>query len=999
MPRYRPSLSDLVVLLIALKVFLVIVAFDPLGADPFALPKAMASRAVLYVTIPLAAAAVVIEGVRLRPGRIWYLAAAVVALASVATLTAVDQTTALYGAPRRLLGLTSIIDGAATAALLATFAGRVRTAAVVGAAFVAAVVVNLAYAMLQLLRLDPVKWIDPALNGTIGNSTSFAALMAVAFALAWTAALLICHRATLPARVGLASLIVATAGAVALSGARAPALALPAAAVAGAAVALRVRPIPAATLRRLIPVAAIGGLVAIAALLISPAGARLTALAQGGDTSFGERQLIYRISLDSLAARPLLGVGPDGLIAVYQSLRPPEAAQMADVIAAAQTSTHGWLLGHAVGIGVVGATAILALLIVALWRAWKTAREQDGIVRAIAFAGLVAFASQGFFTVSSIPVELLFWCLVGLIAADPLDPSDAPARGWRDPVLRRIGVAVAALIGIALALTTLGAAEAQRALLLSNVARQRGDVSAATRWGSEATRLDPRRADHWNALGLAFSRREPPAAIQAFQRASDLAPYDAVYLLNLAADEALHAPRDPAYRDRALRHAREAVARDPNWPVTLRRASEIFALFGQRREAIELAERVLALAPVAAYHDWASRVYAQFGDLARAIEHLEAAGRLWSGGGPLAPEIRVRLAELYRADGKVDRARDIVPPPRVTGVTACAAPCFYVYFDSDAGLREGDGSGSASSPSSYLLNGAALPPGSMATLLKAQRQVTVELPSGSTPVAPGDTITVRGIRDLLGEAISPDPTTMTITVAVAPTPAAPTALVALPPRISGVATCGNRPCFYVYLGAGNPITNDDSPGSAKNSENYLLNGRPLPSGTLIAVLETHRQITVEMPASTAPVRPGDTITIRGLTDRSGRRLDPDPTVARIPVPSVPAAQPGAQARVLAATTCYGRPCFYVFFEPGEPLLRDGSEGSTTNIENFLLNDRPMPPGTLADWLEAGRQLIVEMPAGSPVVVVGDVVTVRGIVDRLGRPISPDPTVVTVRHGP
>lgn len=126
-----------------------------------------------------------------------------------------------------------------------------------------------------------------------------------------------------------------------------------------------------------------------------------------------------------------------------------------------------------------------------------------------------------------------------------------------------------------------------------------------------------------------------------------------------------------------------------------------------------------------------------------------------------------------------------------------------------------------------------------------------------------------------------------------------------------------------------------------------------------------------------------------LGDTAGARLHSERAQA------VAKSTDGAPPRVRGAAACAYRACFYIYFEAGELLLADGSARSVTNPLNYTLNGVPLPTGTALGWLESQRQLTVELPSSGPFPRPGDFITVRGVVDRLSRPIAPDPTTASM----
>lgn len=766
---------------IAAKLLLVSLAIDPLGADAFAVPKSVASRGLLYMVAALAALYIVRRRPLFPMSSLSFTALAVVAASGVATVLALDTTAALYGAHRRDLGLTSVVDGAALAAAIALFI-RTRTDLItVGGAAALALALTTGYGILQVLRRDPLSWSDPSGASFLGNSTSLAGYLVIMGATLFGAILILWSGLRRTAQALLLGLVAASAVLAVATGARAPTLSLVAAMTFAALIARRAGS-PVVQLRReTVAFAAVALVLAGTVFVLGSGGERLLRLSSGQDTSATERSIIYITAVKGFLSRPLFGVGPDGMGAVWYALRPAETAR-SPFLAAAQTSTHSWLLHQALGTGVAGLAAFLAMVGLALVHGWRRAGTSGGLAASLGAIGVFAYLAQGLLTINSVVPDMLLWASIGLVGtrADLVSGGDTKEQRHRHP--RDAWPALAAVtVGLVLAVTGMNVLEANRAVRASDLARAAGNLQLAERAATVAVQKDPGRADPWNILGLAYSRRQPEQAIGAFARAVQQAPRDPVYMINLAAEEAFIAERDKARREAALRHAEMATQMDPHGTETLLRAAEVFAFVDRIDLALSATQRVIDFVPDdPSARRWFAELLGRSGRPADAIEQLERAVLLEgvSSMASASQETRLRLAALYAQVGERDHARTLVVPPAADSADLTCTPangfaaiaprgpvrprCIRVHFRIEAPLlADVAASGSAVDARSYLLDGHPLPPGSEIRH-DGERIAIIQLPASVVPAVPGARLTVRSVRDIYGNVQQPDPVEITL---------------------------------------------------------------------------------------------------------------------------------------------------------------------------------------------------------------------------------------------
>lgn len=129
------------------------------------------------------------------------------------------------------------------------------------------------------------------------------------------------------------------------------------------------------------------------------------------DLTFGSsRLLIWRSLLPLIAERPLLGGGCGTL---YLRDVPPFYWQRGgETTYFAVTSAHNEYLGVLVDQGALALLAFLALLALALWRAYRHA-ESDRC--AVAGAALLCYAVTAFFSVACCITGVYLWLLLAML--------------------------------------------------------------------------------------------------------------------------------------------------------------------------------------------------------------------------------------------------------------------------------------------------------------------------------------------------------------------------------------------------------------------------------------------------------------------------------------------------------------------------------------------------------------------------------------------------------
>jgi len=556
----RSALREAIVAVAALKVAALIVVFDPGGLQSFDLPKSLASRALAWALAGLIAVAVLRHGIAIVPrSRLHLAVAAYVAVVIASAALADNRYMALYGDWGRFLGVTFVLDMlvlyvAVAIAFRMETDRRVLFGAVAGAS-----ALSIAYAALQAIGADPVRWsIDPRMRpfGTLGNPDHFAHLLAVVAGASLAVAMLSGATRQRAIAVTLAAAAIVMAGLVAT---RAVVAGSGAAGVALLLVWLATRRASGGGLGRAAAALAVAIVLGGAVVAITPLGARLAATLQG--SAVADRVLIWELAARMAADRPLLGWGPDSFGAV--SLRYRQPGSEATLYSQRQNSAHDWALQAAATTGLGGLAALLVVIVAfgaSLWRALRPRPEVAG-------PALVAFATywaQGLFTVGANSVDWVPWVCGGLAVA--MTAAPLPAERARPRQVRAAEIAIAAATLVAM----LSGASAYRANVDAKTATTRAsarDGAGAVAAAISATRSDSGRSEYWVALGRAQSAAGSERdAADAYAEATKRDPWSSDHWQHLGASLtrlALAGDQTRGGAAAALAAARKAVEVDP----------------------------------------------------------------------------------------------------------------------------------------------------------------------------------------------------------------------------------------------------------------------------------------------------------------------------------------------------------------------------------------------------------------------------------------------------
>ena len=550
--------------------------FAPWGRNPFELPKVL----LLWFVAALMGAAWLVQrpAHRLppRPGRssrrhqgLGVLVLALVAVLLLSTILSQSPLQSAQGSYERMQGTLTALGCLALYLLLACAlrekdqVRRLLTVIAWGSMPV------MGYALVQAAGVDPILWQTEGspIMSTLGRSNFLGAYLVLVLPLTWASAR---HSRSRAQRIATLALMATQLLCLVATQARAAWLGT----LAAGAVLLLIEAWSRGHRRLAVTGAALG-----AAALV--AGLGFLALYPGLGGSIGARATIWRATTSLIAARPLLGYGPETFAQVFTTVYPPELVYLQGR-AVIVDRAHNLLLDTLASGGVAGLLALAALVAATVATGLQTlVRTSDGWVRTVLAAGLAAVVGHLVETQLSFSLTttaVLFWLALGLLVAPWSDP---PAL--REPVVegrgsrRRARTLLAALLLATVvplsARLLIADAHAGRANRTATLAQVQDSIAAAER----AAALWPGQPDYHLRLGWLHLQRtrlggQAPADYRAAEaeldRARRLTPgdyriwagYGELYLAwGQDGDAARFAQAESAYRQATARFPGSAM--------------------------------------------------------------------------------------------------------------------------------------------------------------------------------------------------------------------------------------------------------------------------------------------------------------------------------------------------------------------------------------------------------------------------------------------------------
>jgi len=633
----------------------------PLTWDAFDMVKMSLLRILSLVALAAWAWHMLRHGGKLRHTPVDWLILAFLAWVALTTVTAVHVPTAVFGKPRRYEGLLSFLDYALVYFLVLQFAdstARLRRLAQV--LFWSSVVVA-GYGILQYVGRDPATWGTLPFEAnrafsTYGNPDLLGAFLI--FSVAVALALALFERGRWWRLVywigsglnGLALIVAFTRGAW-IGGAVTLAV-LGVIAWRQRAHLARIDLVP------VVAFAAAGVAIVVRSLSSSNEvmnfGKRLASIFEFGSGSGQTRAEIWQAAFAAIKERPVLGWGADTFRLVFPKFKPVEYVRDAGGLSVADNA-HDYPLQLATGIGVPGMVLFYAVVAWAGVRSFSTVfRRSDDPGRLFVgafWAGAVGYLVQLFFGVSVTGVTFLLWvalavalaptarlvevraprwgtvaaaaaaaaCLVGVVysgvilAADRLymqsqTASDALVRIDRVKQAIRLfpynqqyrwGLGVAYSDALNLYLRSAGQAQQAGQDTTGYMDAIRGSLGGAVKAFDDAIAFVPQEyddyvslADVYNTAGATLDKRYFAPAVKVAREGLAVEPYGTAIRQQLARALVGQGKLDAA--ERVLRYT---VRIDPRGGQATLMLASVLNQRGQAQEALDLLQRVDAIAP------------------------------------------------------------------------------------------------------------------------------------------------------------------------------------------------------------------------------------------------------------------------------------------------------------------------------------------------------------------------------------------------------------------
>jgi O-antigen ligase len=545
----RSAWSRVLLGLCALKIALLIAAFDPSGLIAFDLPKSLASRALLWPMVAILVILFIAHGRSILPRSYLHLAVVGVAAAwLIAAWSAEDRFLAVFGEEDRYLGLTYLADMIALYVACAVAVRAPRDAAMLFSGVVIGAVFALGYAGAQAIGADPFWWQDVSADrpfSTFGNPDHFGHFLGVLFGLSLGA--FIGARGRFGPIVGVLGVILSLAAAslVATRGT-----------VIGIIGSLVAAPLAPGTRRRAAVGMAAVAVALVAIVVATPLGERVRATVLGGQ--MGDRAVIYAAAVRAFGARPVVGYGPDNFRFAYARHRTPPTQDPA--AAAPQSSAHNWVLDAAVMTGAIGLFALFMFVGLGTFELVAVSRRVTNVGLPL-LLGWCAYWAHALVAVGSIAIGWVPWLALGVavgIGSRGTAQGARPIPRWA-PALLLIAALVASATGARAFL-------ANRDALVMEHSSAVDDPHTALAAAENAVSRDAGRAENWNRLGLALDGLELwRESLDAYREAAARRPYEPIYWANVARSQGrLALAGDSAAADAAIASARRAIEVDPN---------------------------------------------------------------------------------------------------------------------------------------------------------------------------------------------------------------------------------------------------------------------------------------------------------------------------------------------------------------------------------------------------------------------------------------------------
>lgn len=588
-------------------------AINPWGSSAFELPKAALLEALVLIMGLIVLARIGNErGKAHRPqDRLLLLSTFALGLSfTFATVFSINARASLWGDSARQQGLLVLCAYLALFLMTSTFLRTREQADRLWLALVWGSLPVLGYALAQLAHLDPIDWRSDAASpivSTLGRSnfvgTYLVLIMPLTLARLGVSSFKPVYLLLLAAQ-GLCLVFTQARGAWIGTG--------------GAMIVVAIAWTITARNKRIGYAVLIGIVVFAAGLTQAPGLNRLASLTRTDEGSTAARIAIWQTTVSLIAARPVLGYGPETMALAFPRVFPPQLVYYQGRLLTVDRAHNLWL-DTAMSAGLVG-MASFAMLLFAMgrlfWRKGRSVSETWERWLWIALAGSVAghlIDLEFGFDVTA--TSSLFWLILALGVAlsqgwtDPLSAEQIPRR-WREyvpylpaaafvaliigtisvrPLLadiashesQKAGLALATRIGAGERAVQLWSLEPEYHLRLVWLYFEGGDVARAEMEVGATDQLVPDNPRVWATRGDMYARTARFAqAGDAYRQASSLAPNIATYHAALGWALAQQSQREAAALELKL-----AVDLDATDAAAFQELSSVYLSLGRTKDA------------------------------------------------------------------------------------------------------------------------------------------------------------------------------------------------------------------------------------------------------------------------------------------------------------------------------------------------------------------------------------------------------------------------------
>lgn len=643
--------------LIALKLLLVPLVFDPWLSATFDTPKAVLSHSLAWIMAAIIVMVLLKNPWKYQRKWIHVLVFCFIISAAFSTFFAADRYIALFGYPYRLLGFTTILDmGVLYAAMVIAIRKPRDCRLVIGGILISAVISSL-YAGIQVLKWDPFTW-GPQLGvrifSTFGNPDFYGQYLSVlAVSLI---AILVFQSLTWRWRAFFILTLGIILYLVGLVGTRSALIGIGAGVFCIALLWFRKTKLQPKKGWCIVLLLLIG--VTITGMIFSR-----TLLSEKLNwywihRGFVQRGVIYETALREFADHPLFGVGPDNIGVLYFLYRPVRELGLRGPFYH-DNSAHSWPLQILSTQGLVGFFIFIAILFSMAKTAWHLTTTPYAAFGSVVAAALAAYFGTGLLTPGSQGTEWIGWTGIGLLAALH-EMSGREKRSEARPVLSSAAIrwllAPVFLVTLMSLFFTVRPYIAARfaalpIFLLAGPQPNDRERFLALQAGIKATELDPGRAEWWKIRGAAEEHAgNLRAALISYEEAARRAPHYPEHWWNLSRINARFVEEgDPMRKEAALNAMGQAIASDPKGPESHASSARLLLLMGENKRALESARRGIELfANKPDYYILAATAAHRLGESKEAESILQKGISIFSeGASQFTYPLRLALAQLY----------------------------------------------------------------------------------------------------------------------------------------------------------------------------------------------------------------------------------------------------------------------------------------------------------------------------------------------------------------